>query len=315
MSTFQNVESKARILVTGATGFVGQFLLKEMSAKYDIDIVSRSSSNTEAIRGHFINSYRWDELEHEKTEYKAIIHLAGLAHDTRSEQALDQYMKVNLGLTSKIGQYAQHSNSGTLIYLSSIKAAGEHKGVYTEDLPSKPSDPYGQSKLAAEEWLSEQESDFQYVALRPSLIYGPNFKGNLTKLSGLIDRGLPYPFANYDNARTMLYIGNLLAVIEEIIEKGVKSGVYQVCDDEPVSTLKLMEHIAKARKNKLRKFAIPNSWVKPFMKPGSKGIISRFLIKMLGNLELSNRKLLEALKWENMPYKTEDSLIKSFKSD
>ena len=105
--TKRNRMANPRILISGATGFVGKTLLPYLSEDFDIDVLCRKTSDLKELSQYISKRIDWDELEGEEQSYQAIVHMAGLAHDTSSKNLLDKYLEVNLGLTEKVLAFAE----------------------------------------------------------------------------------------------------------------------------------------------------------------------------------------------------------------
>ena len=231
------------ILITGIHGFVGSNLvnaLKRQHTIFGLDIVAPAKDGVE-------RTYSWADLDNGRLpRVDAIIHLAGKAHDTKNRSAAEVYFQVNTGLTKKIFDYFScHPETGKFIFFSSVKAAvdkvpGE---VLYEDIEPCPVGPYGESKVKAENYIREQierrreiYEGREIVILRPCMIHGPGNKGNLNLLYGFVKKGLPWPLGAFENRRTFTSIDNLTFVISGMLSKKIESGIYNMADDEPLST-------------------------------------------------------------------------------
>jgi nucleoside-diphosphate-sugar epimerase len=242
-----------KILITGVHGFVGTNLVKALSKEhtiYGLDIISPTKKGVRY-------TFSWDYLDKEEgiPEVDAIIHLAGKAHDTKNEAAADVYFKVNTELTKKIFDYFLASKTAKkFIFFSTAKAAADKvDGILTEDIVPSPVGPYGESKIAAEKYIQEHlVADKQVYILRPCMIHGPGNKGNLNLLYGVVKKGIPWPLGAFENRRTFTSIENLNFVIEGLLTKDVPTGIYNMGDDEALSTNELIEEICKSFK--FRKF-------------------------------------------------------------
>jgi len=300
LNSFENVAKK--ILLTGASGFVGQHLIQELS-HYELHAISTSKHPINSIT----RQYTWAQLDQIEGNYDAVIHMAGLAHDTSNQAEEQKYFEVNQGLTQKLIDRAGAWNITTFIYLSSVKAAVDSTSDsrLTETLDLTPGEIYGRSKRAAEEVILSDRQSFQKVILRPVMIYGKGQKGNLVTLEKIIRKGLPLPIRNWKNKRSVLFIGNLTYCIRSIVEKQVENGVYYVADDDASSTADLINHIGHGINIKPRYIPFPNAIIQ-----FGKGILpSRFkktADKVLGNLQVDNSKLRNALALEAMPFTTEE---------
>ena len=240
------------ILITGAFGFVGnnisQYLRNKSSYKLiALDIKSPDVHSYDVF-------YNWEQLNNiEWNSIDTIIHLAGKAHDTKEGNEAE-YNKINVGLTENIFNFFKNNNIKKFIYFSSVKAVADTvtDDMLTEDVVPNPQTPYGKSKLKAENYILSQKLDNEkkvYI-IRPCMIHGPGNKGNLNLLYKLVQKGIPYPLGAFNNSRSFTSIGNLSYVIEQIIIKDVESGIYQMADDDAISTKDLIILIANSMNKK-----------------------------------------------------------------
>lgn len=315
---------KKTILITGIHGFVGSNLVKALKANhtiYGLDIVAPEKDGVE-------KTFSWADLENGSIpEVDAIIHLAGKAHDTKNKSAADIYFRINTGLTKKIFDYfSEHSSTKKFIFFSSVKAAvdkvpGE---VLTEDVTPCPVGPYGESKVRAEEYilskLSNDPERFQgrdVIILRPCMIHGPGNKGNLNLLYGVISKGIPWPLGAFENRRTFTSIDNLTFVITGILEKSIENGVYNMADDEALSTNELIGVICGAMDKKARICKLPKGLINLMARTGDilhLPLNSFRLTKLTENYVASNAKIKQALGISKMPVRAHDGLTKTIKS-
>lgn len=337
-----------KILITGVHGFVGTNLVKSLSKEhtiYGLDIISPLK---EGVRYTF--SWDYLEREDGIPEVDAIIHLAGKAHDTKNEAAADVYFKVNTGLTQKIYDYFLKSNAKKFIFFSTAKAAADKvDGILTEDVVPSPKGPYGESKIAAEKYIIEKFKDYSlklkgssevdsgevdtenstlttdskpstinselqtksvYI-LRPCMIHGPGNKGNLNLLYGVVKKGIPWPLGAFENRRTFTSIENLNFVIEGLLTKDVPTGIYNMGDDEALSTNELIEEICKSLGKKAHIWKLPKGLMTGFAKIGGAlhlPLDSERLRKLTENYVSSNAKIKKALGVEKMPVDAREGL-------
>jgi nucleoside-diphosphate-sugar epimerase len=301
-----------KILITGGTGFVGKNLVSFLSSKgYDLNFVGRENGE---------NQVSWKDLE--KTEFNddVFIHLAGKAHDLKNASNPQEYYDVNAVLTQKFFDAYLRSKAKLFIMLSSVKAvADEVTGILTEDQIPDPKTHYGKSKLEAENYLlkNTKNQNGRVIVLRPCMIHGPHNKGNLNALNLLVKKHIPWPLGAFENKRSFLSIDNLLFVIQELIEnEKVPSGIYNISDDEAISTNDLIKIIADANGN------FPNIWkIHPkiiyfFAHLGDflrLGFNSEKIQKLTENYVVSNFKLKLALS-KSFPIDARSGLVKTLKS-
>lgn len=307
-----------KILITGVHGFVGTNLVKALSKEnliYGLDIISPIK---EGVRFTF----SWDYLDKpgEIPEVDAIIHLAGKAHDTKNEAAADVYFKVNTDLTKKIYDYFLKSDRAKkFIFFSTAKAAADKvDGVLTEDVVPTPVGPYGESKIAAEKYIQEHlVDDKQVYILRPCMIHGPGNKGNLNLLYGVVKKGIPWPLGAFDNRRTFTSIDNLCFVINGLLTKDVPTGIYNMGDDDALSTNELIEEICKSLGKKAHIWKLPKGLMTGIAKIGGAlhlPLDSERLRKLTENYISSNSKIKKALGVEKMPVDAREGLKVTLKS-
>ena len=308
-----------KILITGVHGFVGTNLVKALSKEntiYGLDIISPTKDGVRF-------TFSWDFLDKpdEIPEVDAIIHLAGKAHDTKNQSAADVYFKVNTELTQKIYDYYLKSTARKFIFFSTAKAAADKvEGVLKEDVIPTPVGPYGESKIAAEKYIQDHlREDKQVYILRPCMIHGPGNKGNLNLLYGVVKKGIPWPLGAFENRRTFTSIENLCFVINGLLTKDVPTGIYNMGDDEALSTNELIEEICKSLGKKAHIWKLPKGFMNGVAKAG--GLLHlplnpERLQKLTENYMSSNEKIKKALGVEKMPVDARTGLkvtLESFK--
>lgn len=306
---------KAKILLTGSSGFVGSNLFNALYPDFEFYGLDRKRG--QLIRDHLV--FNWTEINH-IPEVEVIIHLAGKAHNTANTTRREEYFDVNLGLTKKIFDYFLNSEATKFIFFSSVAAvANEVVGVLTENNVPAPKTPYGESKLAAEHYILSQKipNDKDVYILRPCMIHGPGNKGNLNLLYKLVKKGMPWPLGAFDNLRSFASIDNVTFVIRQILEKEIPSGIYQIADDEPVSTNELIKIIAQTLHLNTRIWHIPPDLVRLGASIGDYlrlPLNSERLKKLTESYIVSNMKIKKALAIDSLPMDAHDGLIKTFKS-
>ncbi len=315
-----------KILITGVHGFVGSNLVKELSKEhiiYGLDIVN-------PIKEGILFTYGWDCLDkpNEIPDVDAIIHLAGKAHDTKNQAAAGTYFKVNRDLTIKIFDFfCAHKGIKKFVFFSTVKAAADIvDGILTEDIVPSPVGPYGESKYAAEEYImntmKSRSFDFEdrsvYI-FRPCMIHGPGNKGNLNLLYNVVRKGVPWPLGAFDNRRTFTSIENICFAVNGVLTQTVESGVYNMGDDEALSTNELIEEICKSLGKKAHIWNLPKGMINGFAKLGGwlhLPLNQERLQKLTENYVSSNAKIKKALGVDNMPVNAREGLkvtLESFK--
>ena len=293
-----------KILITGIHGFVGSNLVKALKDEhivYGLDIVAPEKEGV-------VKTFSWDDLEAGNVPaIDAIIHLAGKAHDTKNKSAADVYFKVNTGLTQKIFDYFMASGAKKFVFFSTAKAAADRvEGVLTEDVVPSPVGPYGESKIKAEEYILGKELPVgkQVYIFRPCMIHGPGNKGNLNLLYSVVRKGIPWPLGAFENRRTFTSIENICFAVEGVLTKDVPSGIYNMGDDEALSTNELIEEICKSLGKKAHVWRLPKGLMTGIAKVGGwlhLPLNPDRLQKLTENYVSSNEKIKKALGVEKMP--------------
>ena len=321
------------ILITGAHGFVGSNLviaLKGHHSLYGLDIVAPEKEGV-------VKTFAWKDIEttsfpmQQLPKFDAIIHLAGKAHDTKNQSASQVYFDINTGLTQKIFDFFLESSAKKFIFFSSVKAAADSVvgDMLTEDVIPTPVGPYGESKIAAEEYILSKlrsedgelkvamQRDQRVYILRPCMIHGPGNKGNLNLLYNVVKKGIPWPLGDFENKRSFTSIDNLCYVVEGLLTKDVASGIYHMGDDEALSTNELIALMCEAMGKE------PHIWkMNRKMMEGCAGLGTLLhlplnterLRKLTENYVVSNEKIKSALGIDRMPVRAADGIMKTIRS-
>ena len=340
-----------KILITGVHGFVGSNLveaLKKEHTIYGLDIISPLKEGVE-------KTFSWDNLDAGNVpEVDAIIHLAGKAHDTKNQSAAEVYFKVNTGLTQKIFDYfLAHEGIKKFVFFSTAKAAADKvEGVLTEDVVPAPVGPYGESKIAAEKYILEKmeilrqaqddkvdaqddkvdaqddkvdaqddktsvQDDKRVYIFRPCMIHGPGNKGNLNLLYKVVSKGIPWPLGAFENRRTFTSVENICFAVDGVLTKDVSSGIYNMGDDEALSTNELIEEICKSLGKKAHIWRLPKGLMNGVAKVGGwlhLPLNPERLRKLTENYISSNEKIKKALGVERMPVDARTGLQRTLES-
>ena len=279
-----------KVLLTGASGFIGSYFIKCYQPKYNI----RSFS--------FLNG-KLNDLELSNVD--TIVHLSALVHQMDGA-SYKEYYNVNVKQTLNLAKKAKESGVKQFIFVSSIKVYGEESKIpYTETTPCRPVDDYGKSKFEAENELkSLEDNNFKVVIIRTPIVYGYGVKANINNLINLIKKVPVLPFGKIENRRSMIYVGNLTYFIDIVIQKQI-SGLFLVADNKPVSTTKLIELIAVNLNKKVFLIKIP------FFERLLELVKPSFYKRLYGSLEVDNRKTLQKLFGRTdiqLPFSVEDGI-------
>ena len=311
------------ILITGIHGFVGSNLvlsLKDRHVLYGLDIVIPEKEGV-------VRTYSWEELE-EVEGIDAIVHLAGKAHDTKNETLAETYFTINTGLTRKVFDYFLKSSAKKFIFFSSVKAVADFVvgDKLTEEVIPTPKGPYGESKIAAENYILEQlkigdgelkMQGKQVYILRPCMIHGPGNKGNLNLLYSVVKKGLPWPLGDFENRRSFTSVDNLCYVVNGLLEKEVASGIYHMADDEALSTNELIREMCEVMGKKAHIWRMNKGLMKEYAGLGTLlhlPLNLERLKKLTENYVVSNEKIKRALGIERMPVTAMEGLRKTIRS-
>ena len=293
-----------KIAITGATGFVGTNLQDYLKASHDLETMS----------------VRYVDGQHFEIKADALIHLAGKAHDLKKVSNPQDYYEANFELTKQLFDAFLASESAVFVFMSTVKAvADEVKGILSEDEMSNPKTHYGIAKHQAEEYIIRQElpEGKRVYILRPCMIHGAGNKGNLNLLYQLVAKGLPWPLGVFENQRSFLSIENLCFVIKELLENAtIPSGVYQVADDQPLSTNELIQLLSISLDKKSSIWSIPVSWINGVAKLGDTlqlPLNSERLQKLTENYVVSNQKIVKAI-GKSLPVSSKEGLMRTFVS-
>lgn len=308
------------ILITGIHGFVGSNLvaaLKNHHTIYGIDIVTLQKDEAEY-------TYSWNELRN-IPPVECVIHLAGKAHDTKNLSKAEEYFDINTGLTQKIFDYFLRSEARKFVFFSSVKAAADTvKGEYlTEDVVPLPKGPYGESKIKAEEYILIKKAEYEakgkkvYI-LRPCMIHGPGNKGNLNLLFNVVSKGIPWPLGAFENQRSFCAIDNIVFVVEQLIHRNdIPGGIYNIADDETLSTNEIIRLINQSAHKHPRIWKLPKGLINAMAGVGGAlhlPLTRERLNKLTENYIVSNAKIKNALGIEKMPVTANDGMLKTFSS-
>jgi nucleoside-diphosphate-sugar epimerase len=290
-----------RVLVTGASGFVGKALVSEM-LRLGFSVTAAIRGQSLAVACPVVRIERYDEALPPLDAYDCIVHLAARVHITTAANVLDsgQFRLVNVQGTLHLARAAAAAGVRRFVYLSSVKVNGEStlpgKPFTESDVPD-PQDAYGLSKLEAEVGLRviAAETGMQVVIIRPPLVYGPGVKANFAALIGLVGRAKVLPLGAIRNQRSMLALDNLVHfILTCVLHSRAANETFLVSDGHDLSTPDLVRGLAAVLGVKVYLPKVP-VWLLAVgaLALGRPGVVSR----LAGSLQVDISRARELLGW------------------
>ncbi|MBW8362843.1 MAG: NAD-dependent epimerase/dehydratase family protein [Kaistella sp.] len=293
-----------KIIITGSSGFVGTHLSHDLR-DFGCNVMPLSLRDP-----NWLLSKNAD----------AVIHLAGKAHDTASTTAEEEYYKVNTDLTKQLFDAFLNADIRDFFYFSSVKAAADQVlGILDEIHVPDSTTPYGKSKLLAEQYLLSKQlpAAKRLFIIRPCMIHGPGNKGNLNLLYKVVQKGIPWPLAAFQNRRSFLSIDNLNFLIHQMLTRDLPSGIYNFADDEPLSTNEVVRLMAHTAGKKAAFWNLPEGFVRTLAQIGDTVNLpfnSERLQKLTETYMVSNEKIKKALGIGKLPVSASEGLEKTLKN-
>ena len=299
-----------KILMTGATGFVGSVLSERVSSLYDTIALVRTQNNllSANIQQLVANNIFEADLP---SNIDVIIHLAGRAHilNEQTTDPLTEFRKVNVEGTLQLARQALDKKVKRFIFMSSIGVNGAVtlQQPFTEDTLPQPHADYALSKLEAEEALKKlfAGSDTELVIIRPPLVYAAYAPGNFARLLKLVATNLPLPFARTQNKRSFVALENLVDFIQVCIEHPTAANqTFLVADQNSISTRELIQYLKQGMGKTPYFIYIPQ----PLMKLGAACVgKSKLYEQLFESLEVDASKAQNLLGW-TAPLSTQQAM-------
>lgn len=305
-----------RVLVTGANGFVGRALCRELHGRgHDVVAASRSGNvvvpcTTAVTVGTLDGATNWRDV---LAGCDAVVHLAArvhVMHETEAD-ASAAFRAVNTDGTLNLARQAAEAGVRRFVFASSIKVNGEGRETpYSAADVAAPQDAYARSKWEAELGLCEiaASTGLEAVILRIPLVYGAGVGANFLRLMRTLDKGLPLPLGRVGNRRSLVYLGNLVdAMALCLTHPAAANKTYLVSDGEDVSTPQLIRRLSAALGRTPRLLPVPPSWLCRAGRLLGKG---PEMERLLGSLAVDSRAMREELGW-TPPFSMEAGLAKT----
>lgn len=298
----------ARILLTGATGFVGASTLERLNAEgvHSVIAAVRKSSTqcpgavTQVLVGDLGGDADWEAA---LADVDVVIHCAARVHvmDEQAADPLSEFRRVNVEGTMKLARQAAAAGVKRFVFMSSIKVNGEATApgqpFAASDTPA-PIDPYGISKREAGDGLRQiaAETGLEVVIIRAPLVYGPGVKGNFRSMMAWTQKGMPLPLGAVHNQRSLVALDNLVDLITTCIDHPAAANeTFLVSDGDDLSTTELLRGLGQALDKPVRLLPVP-AWVLTAGATllGKKAIAQR----LCGNLQMDISHTRDVLGWE-----------------
>lgn len=296
-----------KLLLTGASGFVGNTVLKRLINDQCFEpviavrnVLSGPPVTIKQVRVAAIDAASdWSEAV---ADCAVVVHCAARVHvmNDTSTDPLAEFRKVNVEGTLQLARQAAQAGVRRFVFVSSIKVNGEGTRLgapYTADAEPAPVDPYGISKMEAEQALRllAAQTGMEVVIIRPTLVYGPGVKANFLNMMSWLSKGIPLPFGAIHNQRSLVALDNLVDLIVACAEHPAAANeTFLASDGEDLSTTQLLRRIAAALGVKARLMPVP-AWM---LESGAALLGCRALSQRLcGSLQVDIEKNQRLLGW------------------
>ena len=297
-----------KVLVTGASGFVGSAVVNELAARPGFQVVATSRRPVQSsspnihwmVVGELGPGTSWREA---LRGVQMVVHCAGAsaAHGSSFGDESGLLSSINAEGTENLAWQAAAAGVARFLYISTLKVHGETGGPFTENCPVNPQTHYARSKLDAERRLKEvcRTGAMEYVIIRPPLVYGPGVAGNFRLLQKWACSSWPLLPWQLNNQRSMVYVGNLARLVSLVLEHpAAANGTFLVTDGQDLSTAQVLKELRKLCTGSAGGRSLPLSVLRlASMLPGMKRIVAR----LSESLQASDAKARYLLGW-SPPY-------------
>lgn len=303
-----------RVLVTGATGFLGRALVRKIYTLESTSVTSgvrRKASDIDGqqlVIGSLASSF---DISEELKQQDVVIHAAALAHN-KALNSLSDFESVNTRGTLRLAQQAAECGVKRFIFVSSIGVNGNiNSKPFSEGDDPNPSEAYAESKWLAEQglWEIQKSTGMEVVVIRPPLVYGPNAPGNFATLTRWVEKGIPLPLGAVKNKRSYVAIDNLVDFIITCINHPLAANeTFLIADGEDISTSDLLRKVANAMGKPSRLLPVPEKLLMLGATILGKRDMAR---RLLGTLQVDTSKARQLLGWQP-PLSMDEGLKRCF---
>lgn len=310
------------VLITGATGFVGAALVRHLKVGgATVRAAVRSGEvdgADECVRLGDMEAARPDMWTEAVKGIDAVAHLAARVHvmDEKDSDPLTAYRKINVAPTLQLAKAAASAGVGRFVFVSSIKVNGEYTSVahpFRADDQPAPADPYGLSKLEAENGLRllARETGMEVTVVRPPLVYGPGVKANFETMMRWLRKGLPLPLGALENRRSFVALDNLVDLLSIcLVHPAAANQTFLVSDGEDLSTTSLLRRLAAGMGVRASLVPVPRRLLEAGAVALGRGAVAQ---RLCGDLQVDISKTRNLLGWEP-PLRVDEALSRTAKA-
>ena len=303
-----------RILITGATGWVGGALMRALREQgHDIVAAIRLSANLSSVKTVQMTAINgtqsWPDW---LSDRQVVLHCAARVHvmADKSKNPIEEYRRTNVFGTLSLARQAAGAGVRRFVFISSIKVNGEATALgrpfFADDIAA-PLDPYGISKMEAEQGLRDiaTTTGMEVVIIRPPLVYGPGVKANFQSLMRWLARGVPLPLGSINNRRSLVALDNLVDLITTCISHPAAANqTFLVSDDEDLSTTQLLQRMGQVIGRPAQLIPVPPALLKVGARLVGKPELAQ---RLCGSLQVDISKPRQLLGW-NPPISVDEGL-------